>query len=201
MIKYSFLTAIAVLGSLAIATAPAQAQANLVFSGGNGTPLTISLTSPVTYTVTKATRGVPYFTFDAVGLPAIPNNPVASGYEFVGSWTYSINGAAPVLLDELGTDYSGGNTTADDLFIGRGLDMRFAVGNTVTLNATTITTRVNIPGATPVSGTYHTFVGNLSGTTIATSNAAVVVPEANSAALLGLTLPMMGAVLLKRRKN
>jgi hypothetical protein len=65
--RLSFLSVATCLGIATLATLPqrASAQANLTFSGGSGSPITLTLTSPVSYTMTAtSTPGLaPWFVF------------------------------------------------------------------------------------------------------------------------------------------
>ena len=84
---------IAAFIALVVYVPVAHGQANLTFSGGNGTPLTTTLTRSVTYTIPRTNSNCffktgfnPYFNFDEVGNP-VPSNPAVTG-----TISYSING-------------------------------------------------------------------------------------------------------------
>ncbi|RYG93946.1 MAG: hypothetical protein EON58_17310 [Alphaproteobacteria bacterium] len=120
---------------------------------------------------------------------------------FTGTWTYSVNGGAPQTLTFINSGAAGGELSASDMYVGGDLSS-FAVGDKITLNAATITTTTNVAAAKPRDGAYATFVFDGNGTRISSNGvSAAVVPEANSAALLGLALPIIGTVAVARRKK
>ena len=95
-LKLGFLIATVII--LGIYIPAVQAQANLVFSGGNGTPLQITLLQSVSYTINNGNwvlDGGPFFIFDETGNPFLLNTQSVTG-----NLTFSINGElhSPLLM-------------------------------------------------------------------------------------------------------
>jgi hypothetical protein len=163
-LKQRFL--IAILFVSAIYVPAVHGQVNLTFSGGNNTPLQITLQQSVTYTTTTSNCvGVangPLFVFDGVG------NLLGGYREVTGGTvpiTYSINGGASIFIDSAQTNSSAGNNvTADDLLLYSLSRPGVSSGDMVVLSAgTVITTGFNYAGAPPAAGSFPTFLTNQSG--------------------------------------
>ena len=134
--------------ALAVLTAPAaHAQAQLTFSGGSGTPLTINILSPITYVVT-APSGVAAtsFVFDAVG-----SVPLEFGFATgINTITYTVNGGAAQTTRIVTRGNTTGDITRDDLYINDG-PRNLSVGDIVVLSSGTLTTNTPLAGAAPAS--------------------------------------------------
>jgi hypothetical protein len=164
----------------------ARAAAILNFSGGNGTPLTLTLSQPVAYTITSSTPTLngPWFVFQNVG------NVFGGGFDSGSSTiTYSINGGSAQSLTSLANNLTPNPT---DLTI-LGTQTGATAGDIVRLNAGTFTTNGNVAVAPPTNGSYDTFVIDNNGTQH--SGLGVTVPEPQSAALLAMGL------LFRRRRG
>src|SRR3978361_226495 len=76
-------------GLLASPSLRAQNQAALTFTGGNNTPLTLTLAVPVTYTITASGTNGPLFVLQNIANDFHNNQPAVTG-----SLSYSINGGS-----------------------------------------------------------------------------------------------------------
>ena len=179
------------IATLTVLPQKAGAQANLTFSGGSGTPLTMTIASPITYTIITSVGGGdgPVFAFQGVG------NVI--GYAFppvTATMTFSINGGAAQTINAINSGYTGGSLTADDVYV-FGSFPGVTVGDTVFLSAGAITTTTNIAAAAPANGTYNTFITDGAGDKISGSPSA---PEPGTLALLALG--MAPGIVARRRK-
>jgi hypothetical protein len=174
-------------------TNSAHAQANLTFSGGSGTPLTVNFTSPITYTITTPPASFsPIFVFQGVG-------DVFSGYPGITTTlTYTINGGAAQTIDYVGSSYTGGDMLANDIYVYGSLP-GVSVGDTVLLSAGALTTTGNIASAAPTNGVYTTFIVQNNATSISGSgiSSAAAAPEPASLSLLALG----GLGMLAKRRH
>ena len=188
--------AVTALGLATLGASHARAQASLTFSGGNGAPLVLRLNAPVTYAVTtaEASGTAPSFVFQSVG------NVFGSVPTVSGMLTFTINGGAAQTLTSLlsGTSGGGGATVPADVFL-YGSEPGVAVGNTVVLNAGTLTTTSNFAGAPPASGSYQTFLSDGNDDKLDAVNGVSAVPEPSTWALLGMSVAGLGVVTLRRR--
>lgn len=132
----------------------AQGQADLSWGGGNGTPLTLTIARPITYTITSASTG-PSFVFDGAA-PNFDGNPVFLS----GTITFSLNNtAAQQAIWVLAAGSQVNALSPDDayMFLDR---PGVSVGDTITLTAGTLTANANYPEAPPTGGTFSTFVSD-----------------------------------------
>ncbi len=167
---------------------PVFAQANFTFSGGSGSPLTVTLLSPVTYTLTGSGTKFDFFTTNANGFPGLSETTVT------GSLTYTINGGAPIAITSASSNigvlfFWGGAGTGQP-------------GDVFTLNAGSFTTTANFAGPAPSGGTFTTFVADNLLTPI--SSAGVpgggAVPEPSTyAAIAGAAA--LGFAMWRRKRN
>ncbi len=167
----------------------ARAGVIVSFSGGNGTPITLTLPQPVDYAITSSTPTLsgPYFVFQNVG------NIFAGGFDNAGSSTitYSVNGGPAQSLTSLANNQA---PNPIDLTI-LGTQTGATVGNIVRLNAGTFTSSVNVAAAPPMNGSYDTFVVDNNGAQH--SGLGVSVPEPQSAVILASGA--MGLMFGRRR--
>ncbi len=170
---------------LAAPLASVSAQANLNFSGGNGSPLIITLSTPVQYTITTS-FSAPEFVFVGTGNVFTTALPA-----FTGSMNFSVNGVGAYGLTQIGSGVLVGDLTPTDAFL-FGFDVMppLAVGDVVRLNAGTLTSTMNFPALAPANGAYETFIAQDGGDRRSTFGVATtsVVPEPASFALMGAGL-------------
>lgn len=158
----------------------AHGQANLTFSGGNGSPLSITLLQPVVFTINIAgPQTGPIFVFQGAG------NPFAgASFAATGNISYSVNGAGNQALTGFGSGITTGNISPNDIFANGALGS-LNLGDTIRLNAGTLTTSSNVAAAPPASGSFTTFVANNSGVRISTFGAPVPEPRSSVLLLIG----------------
>lgn len=158
-LKLQIMMAAIIALTIYIPTAQAQ-TANLVFSGGNGTPLSITLQQSVTYTINNTqctTSSAPFFIFDEAG------NPFNfSGQSVTGTITFSINGGAAQSITAANSGINIGDISANDTYL-FGNRPGAANGSMITLSAGTVTTTGNVAAAPPANGSFPTFIANNSG--------------------------------------
>ena len=181
-LKLRFL--ITALFVLAIYIPAARAQANLTFSGGNDTPLTITLQQSVSYTITNSNCSAdgPIFIFDEAGNPFSGSGPLVNG-----TMTFSINGGTAQSVSNSNSGVAANNVTPNDIFVYGNLGNSILIGNTVVLSAGTVTTTGNVAAAPPASGAYATFLTNAMGVVCSSSGAASA-PTAASVSVSGRVL-------------
>ncbi|MBC8135508.1 MAG: PEP-CTERM sorting domain-containing protein [Fibrella sp.] len=188
------------LGFAAFAAAPgAHAQANLTFSGGNGTPITLTLADPITYTINVPYSGSGFSGFAMQNAGNLFNG--SSGAPLSSTLTYSINGGGPLTMAYVGSGFGGlGSFSGDDTFFG-GPNVTFVLGDIVTLTSGSITGSVSFSGPPPAPGSFTTFLfdGGLNRISANGVAGTVVVPEPCSLALLGIgALPLVGMMMRRR---
>src|SRR6266478_7209600 len=129
------------------------------FSGGSGTPLTITLPQAVTFTVTNPPIvGAPIFGFLNCGtiLGGVGNA--------AGSVSYTQNGGGPIAIDGLGSPTIG-VFTGDDLALFKKSGPSAALNDVFVLSAGSVTTSFNVTNSAPPSGLYSAIVADDLGTT------------------------------------
>ena len=180
------------LGALGVSHA--RAQADLTFTGGLGTPLALTLNAPVTYVVTTAggEDSAPLFDFQSVG------NLFSSRPGMNGTITFTVNSGTAQTLTTLNSGIGAGSLAATDAYL-YGEFPGVAVGDTVVLNAGTLTTNGNFAGAPPAGGSYQTFLFDDEGIRLSAGNGiAGAAPEPSTwAAVLG-GVGVLGIVLHRR---
>lgn len=171
---------IATFIALAVYIPVTRGQAALTFSGGNNTPLSISLQQSVLYTITDSdcSTGGPIFVFDEAGNPFSGSGPTVTG-----TILYSINGgtAQPILVANSGVAAS--DVTANDIFV-YGNFSGISNGSTVILSAGTITTNGNVAAVPPPNGSFSTFLTSDTGIRCS-SNGVPIAPSAASVSISG----------------
>lgn len=171
-----FLVAIASISGL-------NAQAILTFSGGNGSPLTITLTRSVTYTVNSGNcgggAGAPFFIFDEAGNPF---GGAATGLTGTMSFHKNADPNSPISAANSGATIPP-SFTANDLYV-YGLNSFASIGDTYVLSAGSVTTTGSIAGPPPAGGSFTTFVANSSGG-LCTTNGVAAAPTAAGISVWG----------------
>jgi hypothetical protein len=156
----------------------ARAAAILSFSGGNGTPLALTLNLPVSYTINAAPTGSePFFLFKSVG------NVLGSQQGLSGSISYSVNGGSAHAITAENSGVATGIIAANDLYF-FGTSSTLANGDVVTLTGGTVTTTGNVASAPPAGGSFATLLTDSNGAQVST--AGITVPEPTTWGLLCL---------------
>lgn len=196
------------LGSLALhATGHAQ-SVYLTFSGGSGTPVVITWSTPIVYTLTATTAnsGVnPYFVFQSITniSTAVPVDTV--GNIPGGGPTYTSTGAGSgdgtQTINSFYTTSPHGVVAANDLVFRATLDTTntlLTAGDVISLSAGHLQSTNTYSGIMPTSGFYNTFItdaaygGNL--------GAGSAIPEPSTyAAIAGAAA--LGLALWHRRRR
>jgi hypothetical protein len=161
----------------------------MTFSGGGGSPLTITLPQPVTYTVTTAPSIGALFDFKGVG------NLFGGTLNVSGTLTYTVNGGAPITINTGDTGAAtGAAIAANDLILFHNPLPGAALGNTIVLSAGSVTTAINIPAAAPANGSYAAILVDPNGVQVGVGD----VPEPAAVALLAAAAAP--ALLARRRR-
>jgi hypothetical protein len=181
--KFRIRFIIATFIALAVYIPVARGQAKLTFSGGNNTPLSISLQQSVIYTITDSdcSAGGPIFVFDEAGNPFSGSGPTV-----MGTIAYSINAgtAQPILVANSGVAAS--DVTPNDIFV-YGNFSGVSSGSTVILRAGTVTTSGNVAAAPPANGSFATFLTSDTGVRCS-GNGVPLAPSAASVSISGRVL-------------
>ena len=186
--------------ALLLCAAPAaNAQANLSFTGGSGTPLTLLLSNPVTYTVTTTNNnGAPFFLFKNTG------NPFNNFFSVTGTITFSINGGANQTITDAVSGGNAGVLNPNDIYI-FGPFPGVTVNDIVTLSSGTLTTTGNIAAAAPASGSFTTFITSNNTSQLSSNGVAgpaAAAPEPGTLPLLGMgIISGMGTLGVARRRK
>lgn len=175
------------IGSHAKADVPAE------FTGNNGNNFSITLTSPVSYTITTTSPSgsSPRFIFQNTG-------DIFSGSTFDahGNMTFSINGGTSNVIVGIGTGSTGGGVSSNDLFF-YGNPTGLSIGDIVTLSAgTPLTAYTNGTVPPPPNGNYRTFIAD-SQLNVISKDGVTAVPEPSAFLLFGIG----GLALLFFRKR
>jgi hypothetical protein len=172
-----------IFGGMVLNSQRAQAEANLTFSGGNGTPLTMTLTEPVTYTITSTVAATQLgFAFQGVG-NVLGNTTLGVNSTLV----YAINGGAPIAISFMTSGATSGDLANTTYMFSAGTAPSISLGDTVLLSAGAVTTMSNVTAAAPANGSYPTFIYNRNGTRISSfGTSAVTAPEPGTLALLAI---------------
>jgi hypothetical protein len=156
----------------------AHAAVPISFSGGSGSPLSMTLPYPVSYTITADHSPFhgPVFVFDSVGDLFGNSFPAVTG-----TISFSIDGGLPLALDYVNSGVFVGSISGDDIYASGPIGP-IAIGSVVTLSAGTLTTNTNVAAAAPASGLYETRITSHNGLTMSTPG--VAVPEPATLSLL-----------------
>lgn len=181
------------IATLTVLPQKAGAQANLTFSGGSGTPLTMTIAAPITYTITTTSPVAPIFAFQGVGNPFLDTLPSVTA-----TMTFSINGGAAQTINGINSGYTGGSLATNDVYI-FGSFPGVTTGDTVFLTAGTITTITNIAAAAPANGAFDTVIVRGNGDKISTlGSSSSAAPEPGTLALLALGTAL--GIVARRKK-
>lgn len=178
---------IAIFFVLVVYIPAVEAQADLTFSGGNGTPLSITLQRAITYTInnTQCAASGPIFVFDEAG------NPFGSGALITGSITYSFNGGAAQPITNTNSGVIAADVTPNDIFVYGSL-AGVSSGSTVVLSAGTVTTTANVGAAPPANGSFATFLTNGNGVRCSANGVAAASPTAATVSIRGRVMTATG---------
>lgn len=165
------------LVGISLFTSVASARVPVVFSGGGGGPVSITLPKAVTFTTFQPSSSFGYF-FVIQGT----SDPFGNTFPFVsGDITYSVNGGTPEPLIYANSGQYVNELMGDVYLLGN--EVGYPTGATVVLSAGTLTTTSNFASAPPISRAYTMFIINDTGSTISTLG---IVPEPSSLALLAI---------------
>ncbi len=173
----------------------AYGQANLSFSGGSGTPLTITLNQTVTFTITTAAANTGVV-FQGVG------DIFAGGmYRASGSIPYQVDSGFALSLAGFESGFTAGSITAMDVFAYADNWPAVKVGDVVTLKAGTVTTNSNYTAPAPISGSYDAFIYEEYSGGRVSLNGVSVVPEPSAWAMCSLGASLLALTLRRRRSH
>jgi hypothetical protein len=201
------------LGSL-VGLTRAQAQVFLTFSGGNGSEVAITWSSPIVYTLTGST-GIsgknPVFVFQAIA-----NSQTifqTSGAVGGAAITYSSTGAGSTdgtqTIDTLAAPNTFNSVTAGDVVFFAVADTAntlLTAGDVITLSAGSLrytgapNSSASYNGVLPANGLYNTFITDGSNTYAANLGSGSAIPEPSTyAAIAGAA--MLGLATWRRRRS
>jgi hypothetical protein len=170
---------IAAFIALAIYVPVAHGQANLTFSGGNNSQLSITLQTAVTYTITNTLCENSFrVVFDEAGNPFSGSAVAVSG-----NIAFSVNGGAPQSITTVNSGIAAGDVTVNDIFPGNGSGAFNT--SSVVLSAGTLTTASSITAAPPAGGSFTTFLVNDRTGVRCSTNGVAVTPTAATVSISG----------------
>ena len=181
--------------AVAISCAPQVSAVPVTFSGGSGTPLSFTLTEPVTYLITASVPfgGAPFFILQNVGSNIFPT----SAPLLTGDITFTVNGGSPISIGVITQAVAGVVTVNDLLFWAPdgpntvNAIPGVSIGDTIVLSAGTLTTTSDVVAPAPHSGVFNTFITDGNGNLISAPSS---VPDSLSTLWVGLPLAGMFAV-------
>jgi len=162
-----------------------HAAVSVIWSGGNGTPLSCTFSQPALFTI-SANPVEPGMAFVMPGVGNLLNNRASS---VTGNLTFTIDGGVSLPITNIASGFSGGAVTSNDTLFGT--YATYALGDTIVLNPGTLTTSGNVTAAPPVNGPVDMYIADSNG-----NNVSAPVPEVSSTLLCGL-----GALGLLRRRR
>lgn len=169
-LKLRFITAAFI--ALIVYNPVVYGQANLTFSKGSDSSLSITLNQAVTYTITDSdcSASGPIFVFDEAGNPFSGSGPLVSG-----TIAYSIGSGASQSITNTNSGVAASDVTPNDIFIYGNLTNSLSIGDTVKLFAGTVTTTPNaISGDAPASISVPTFLTNSTGVRCSSDGVVVI---------------------------
>jgi hypothetical protein len=181
----------------AFSSAPQASAVPVTFSGGSGTPLTITLSEPVTYQITLAAPmdSAPFF-----ALQDVTNSESGIGqFGLSGNVAFSINSGSH--QSALSPSGAGGLMQlvafgAQDVYLSGPLP-GVNVNDTVIISAGTMTTLTPFSDPPPADGDFNTFIADTNGNRISNLITATVPDTGTTLSLFGLSL--MGLAFLRRK--
>lgn len=198
------------LGALAFTSSAHAQSVYLTFSGGGGTPLSISWSTSIVYTITQTPNpGTydPYFVFNEVGsLSTGSPSSLEQAVVASGAPTYSGNGDATFAINSIswGESSHGAINSLNDVKFrhvpAAGVNS-LDVGDVFTLTSGTLTTIGTYTGPMPTNGLYSTFIMDASYTFLGNgASGASAIPEPSTyAAIAGAA--MLGLAAWRRRRS
>jgi hypothetical protein len=149
----SSLLAIGFLAAFVATTLGAPPKVYLSFSGGNGSPLQVTVSQPISYVVQSSGSDAVFFNF--IGTNVTFGGMAPNGPSTTLRWTK--NGGSPQTFDEVASAFTGGDLTAGDLWFGAMGGAR-AVNDVFVISPGTLTSLGNVAAVRPPDGYYTTFL-------------------------------------------
>lgn len=196
-----------VIGSLLGATQARAQTVFLTFSGGGGSPVVITWTTPITFTLTGSSpnSGVnPYFVFQGITNIdlAVPVDTV--GVIPGGGPTYTSTGAGsgdgPQTINSFYTKAAHGVVTNLDLTFRATADTAatfLTTGDVITLSAGHLQNSTPYSGAMPTSGFYNAFITDAADAPFLATGVSAVPEPSTYAAIAGAAA--LGVAIWHRR--
>lgn len=179
--------------------ASANGQVYLSFSGGSGSPISMTLAAPIHYTINVAPEtSAPLFLFQDVG--SMFYWPGGGEVLLTGNLRYSVNGVGDYPMTNISSGVVGGAVGFLDAFLGGGPveGTSVAPGDVITLSSGTITTNHSFAAAVPESRFYQTYLVD----GFANRVSDYTIPEPSTYALfVGLTCISFAGLARRRRRN
>jgi hypothetical protein len=177
----------------------------LTFSGGGGSDLVTSWSTPITFTIGTSpnfTNNYPLFVIEDLGnLLGSNTTTVVSSTATYTRTSPTTNG--PFTPNTLGSGFTGAGGAnpiiATDTYFyagGTSVGASMAIGDTYTLTAGSLTI-ANFSGTAPTSGSFGVFLADSNGLNLGSGSA---VPEPSTYALIA-GVAMLGFVTCRRRKR
>ena len=210
-------TALLVLIGSLVATASLNAQVYLTFTGGGGTaPVTVSWSTPITYTLAFDSPNFPavnpYFVFQNVAnsQTAFPVQASVGGVAptYVGSGTGSNDGLQTITTFYGGISLAGAQNAvhANDLVFFSSSDTaatHLTAGDVITLSAGSLVysfpSNGSYSGTMPTSGFYNSFVVDPAYANLGATGVSAIPEPSTYAAIAGAA--MLGLAVWQRRRG